>query len=86
VSSTARDNWTAADAVAGLLAACALVLGCLELVYRPVRLAPVALLLVLIATVMTRTQQRLILAALAAIGVCFIVGTALQVITHHPLF
>ena len=86
MTSSTRDTWTSADAVAGMLAACALVLGLLELLYRPFRLAPVALLLVLIATLMSRAQQRLIMVALAAVGIGFIVGTALQVLTHHPLF
>jgi hypothetical protein len=74
------------EIVAGLLAAAALFLGALELVYRPFRLAPAALILALVATVMSRDQQRLIGIAVAVIGVCFVVGAALQVITHHPLF
>jgi hypothetical protein len=61
-------------------------LGALELAYRPFRLAPVALILALIATVMSRDQQRLIGLAIAVIGICFVIGTALQVITHHPLY
>ena len=72
--------------MAGLLAAAALFLGALELVYRPFRLAPVALILVLIATVMSRRQHKLIGIAVAVIGVCFVVGASLQVITHHPLY
>jgi uncharacterized membrane protein YccC len=74
------------ETVAGLLAAAALFLGALELVYRPFRLAPVALLLALIATVMTRKQQRLAGLAIAVIGVCFVVGASVEVITHHPLY
>ena len=74
------------EAVAGLLAAVAIFLGGLELLYRPFRLAPAALILALVATVMSREQQRLIPVALAMIGVCFIVGATLQILTHHPLF
>ena len=48
--------------------------------------APAALLLALIATVMTRKQQRLAGLAIAVIGVCFVVGASVQVITHHPLY
>jgi len=44
------------------------------------------LILVLIATVMSRRHQRLTGIAVAVIGVCFVVGASLQVITHHPLF
>jgi hypothetical protein len=86
VTSEERDRSPAVETVAGLLAAAALFLGALELVYRPFRLAPVALILVLISTVMTRRHQRLTSVAIAVIGVCFVVGASLQVITHHPLY
>ena len=76
----------AREGVAGLLAAFALFLGVFELFYRPFRLAPVALVLLLIATVMSREQQRLIRISFAVVGVCFVAGAALQVTTHHPLF
>lgn len=68
------------------MAACALFLGALELAYRPFRLAPAALILALIATVMSRNQQRLIALAIAVIGVCFVIGASIQVLTHHPLY
>jgi membrane-bound ClpP family serine protease len=86
VSSTTRDDWRPTEAVAGLLAAAALFLGFLELAYRPFRLAPAAVILLLIATVMSRRQQRLIGIGFAVVGVCFVVGAALQVLTKHPLF
>jgi hypothetical protein len=86
VTSPQRDRRRPVEIVAGLLASAALFLGALELVYRPFRLAPVALILALIATVMSRDQQRLIGIAVAVIGVCFVVGAALQVIVHHPLY
>ena len=74
------------EAVAGFLAACALFAGLLELVYRPFRLAPAALLLALVAGVMSREQKRLVVYAVAAIGICFVVGAALAVVTRHPLY
>jgi uncharacterized membrane protein YwaF len=86
VTSTTRDRYPASEAVAGLLATCAIFLGALELFYRPFRLAPAAVILALIATLMTRTQQRLVGLAFATIGICFVAGAALQVVTHHPLF
>jgi membrane-bound ClpP family serine protease len=86
VTSTARDRIRPADAVAGLMAAGALFLGFFELFYRPFRLAPVALILILAATLMSRQQQRLTMLALAVVGICFVVGAALQVWTNHPLF
>jgi hypothetical protein len=87
VTSSARsDTRRPAETVAGLLAAAALFLGALELAYRPFRLAPAALILALIAAVMSREQQRLIAAAVAVIGICFVAGATLQILTHHPLY
>jgi hypothetical protein len=68
------------------MAAGALFLGAFELFYRPFRLAPVALILILGATIMSRRQQRLTAVALAVVGICFVVGATLQVLTKHPLF
>ena len=83
---TARDPIRPAEAVAGFLAAAGLFVGCLELFYRPFRLVPVAVVLLLVATVMSRDQQRLVKLGFAATGICFVAGAALQVITHHPLY
>jgi hypothetical protein len=82
-SSGRSDTRRPAETVAGLIAAAALFLGALELAYRPFRLAPAALILALIATVMSNEQQRLIAAAITVIGICFVAGAAL---THHPLY
>jgi len=86
VSSTSRDRTSPSEAVAGLLASLAIFAGAMELVYRPFRLAPAALLLAIIATVMSREQPRIIPLAYVTIGVCFVAGAALQIITHHPLY
>lgn len=86
MTSTARDRIPPAEAVAGLLAALAIFAGALELVYRPFRLAPAALLLAIVATIMSRDQPRIIPLAYLVIGVCFVAGAALQLITHHPLY
>jgi hypothetical protein len=86
VISSRRETTRPAETVAGLMAAGALFVGALELVYRPFRLAPAALILALVATVMSRDQQRLIALAIAVIGICFVVGAALQILTHHPLY
>jgi hypothetical protein len=40
----------------------------------------------LIATVMSRSEQRLIKLGFVTVGIGFVVGAALQVITHHPLY
>lgn len=86
MSSTSREKLRPADAVAGVLAAGALFLGFFELFYRPFRLTPVAIILALVATAMSKEQHRLASLALIVIGVCFVAGSALQVITNHPLY
>jgi hypothetical protein len=86
VSSTTRDSIRPAEAIAGFLAACGLFLGLLELFYRPFRLVPVAVILLVVATVMSHNQQRLVKLGFAAAGICFVAGAALQVVTHHPLY
>ena len=86
MSSTTDDRPRPAEAVAGLLAAGALFLGVFELFYRPFRLAPAALIMLVAATIMSREQQGLIKVAYAAVGIGFVVGAAIQVLTHHPLY
>jgi hypothetical protein len=86
VTSSAREGWEPVEAVAGLLAAGAMFIGFFELFYRPFRLAPAAVILLLVATVMSTGHQRLIGIGFAVVGICFVAGAALQVITHHPLF
>lgn len=81
-----EEPYRATDAVAGILAAASLFIGALELAYRPFRLAPVALILLLVATVMSRRQQRLIALATAVVGVCFVAGASIQILTNHPLY
>ena len=51
-------TWGAAESVAGVIAAGAIFVGALELVYRPFRLAPAALLVALVAAVMSRQIGR----------------------------
>ncbi|MGZ4289950.1 MAG: hypothetical protein ACXVQZ_04965 [Gaiellaceae bacterium] len=86
MSSTTRDSIRPREVVAGLLAASALFLGLMELAYRPFRLAPAALILLMVATVMSTQQQRLIKLGFAVVAICFVAGAALQILTHHPLY
>ena len=86
MTSSSRDRTPPSEAVAGLLATIAIFLGGMELLYRPFRLAPAALILALVATVMSREQPKLIPVAYAMIGIGFIVGATLQILTHHPLY
>ena len=86
MTSTYFDRRRPSESVAGLLATVAIFLGFFELAYRPFRLAPAALILAIIATVMSRDQPRVIPVAYATIGICFIVGATLQILSHHPLY
>ena len=86
MTSTTCDRNRPAEAVAGLLAAGALFLGAFELLYRPFRLAPAAVIMLIIATIMSREQQGLIKVAYAAVGIGFVVGASIQILTHHPLY
>ena len=83
---TTRQPMRATEVIAGLLAAFACFLGVMELLYRPFRLAPLAVIFLLVAAVMSKDQQRLVRIGFAIVGVCFVVGAALQIVTHHPLF
>ena len=85
-STGARTSIRPVEAVAGFLAAAACFLGGFELFYRPFRLAPLAVILLLVATLMSRDQQRLVRIGFALVGVCFVAGAAIQLLTHHPLF
>jgi hypothetical protein len=86
VTSIPTDRTPPTEAVAGLLASLAIFVGGLELFYRPFRLAPAALVLAIIATIMSREQPRIIPLAYAMIGICFVAGAVLQILTHHPLY
>jgi len=86
VTSPYPDRTPPSEAVAGLLASLAIFVGALELAYRPFRLAPAALILAIVATVMSREQPRVIPVAYATIGICFVAGATLQILTHHPLY
>jgi hypothetical protein len=79
-------TWGTAETVAGILASAAMFVGFLELAYRPFRLAPAALLVALVAAVMSRQQQRLVGLAVAVILVCFLVGASIAVWLSRPLY
>ena len=86
MTSTTRDSYSSAEAIAGLCATLAIFLGAFELFYRPFRLTPVAVVLAILATAMSREQPKLIPIAWASIGIGFIAGATIQLLTHHPLY
>ena len=75
-----------ADAVAGFLAAAAIFISLMGLVYRPVRLVPVAILLGLIATGIGGRNERLAQLSVAVGAASFAVGMTIAVLTGHPLY
>ena len=79
-------RWTAADTVAGLLATVSIFTSCVGLAYRPVRLIPFAILLALVAALMSERQQRVGGLAVAAAVICWTLGMTIAVITKNPLY
>jgi hypothetical protein len=81
---TARDR--PGEVVAGFLSALAIFAGSLAVVYKPVRIAPVALVIALIAAGIGGRHQRLAALATAVVTVGWIAGMIVCVITERPLF
>ncbi len=85
--SAASDRQTPGEAVAGLLASAAIFLSAIAVAYRPARLVPVAAVLALVATAMAGQRHRwLVLAAIAAVGVGWLLGMTAAVVTNNPLY
>jgi predicted branched-subunit amino acid permease len=84
---------TAADVVGGLLAVASIVLSAiaaglgllLDVEARPLKVAPVAIVLALVAGRMTSRYERLALAAVVAAMAGWLVGMTLAVVTENPL-
>lgn len=82
-----RQRIKPSEAIAGILAAGACFLGFMELVYRPFRLAPLAVVFLLIAAVMgSKEQQGLVKTGFAIVGICFVTGAAIQILVRHPIY
>ena len=82
----ANRRWSQADTIAGLLAMIAIFACALGLIWRPVRVIPFAVVLMLIAARMSERQERLVGWALVACVACWTVGMAIAVITENPLY
>ena len=81
----ARER-SAAEAVAGLLAALAITVSFVAWAYRPARLAPAALVVALIAVGIGGRHQRLASFAVAAAAIGWFVGMTIAIITERPIF
>lgn len=75
-----------ADSISGFLCAFSLALSGIAVVRDPGLLAPVAIVLALVATRMTRTHQRLAAVSVAVAGASFFAGMLVAIWTDNPIF
>jgi hypothetical protein len=76
-----------ADVVAGYLATFAIFLAAIAAVYRPVRLAPAAAVIALVAAALAgRRSSRIAQLAIAAAVLGWIIGMTFAVTTERPLW
>jgi cell division inhibitor SulA len=76
-----------AEAVGGFLAAAAIAISVVAVVYRPVRLVPFALVIAFVAVGLTRERHaRLAAAAVAVAALGFVAGMTVAVLTGRPLY
>jgi hypothetical protein len=68
------------------MAAAALFVSLIAVVYRPVRVAPFAILVALIAAGIGGRHSRLAALAVAVGGVSFVAGMVVAVITGHAIY
>ena len=81
-----RQRESPAQAVAGLMASAALFVSLIAVVYRPFRIAPVTILVALIAVGIGGRHERLAIAALVVGTLCWFVGMTLAILLERPLF
>jgi hypothetical protein len=75
-----------ADTVAGFLCAFSLAISGIALVRQPGLLAPVAIVLALVAARMTESHRTLAAFSVAAGGVAFVLGMLVSISTDNPLY
>ena len=81
------DRERPAELAAGYLAAISMTASMLALVYRPVRLAPFAILVGLIAAALARDRHSKLAMAAVAIGtLAWLVGMAIAVALSRPIY
>ena len=80
------DRMTPADAVAGFLAALAILGAALSLVWNPGRLGTASILIAVIACGLATTQRRLAAYALIFAGICWFAGMVIAVVFERPIF
>jgi hypothetical protein len=82
----AEDRYSQADAIAGFLAAAAIVAGLLSIVQKPARIGPVALVVALIAVAIGGRHERLATWAVATVTVGWVLGMIIAVVTENPVY
>lgn len=76
-----------AETAAGFLAAISLTASAIAIVYRPVRLAPFAILIALVASAFAKERhKKLAAAAVIVASVAWLVGMAIAVLTSNPIY
>ena len=84
--STDAHRWSTADTVAGFLATLSIFASAIGLVWRPVRIVPIAILIALVAARMSARNQRIAFYAVIAGVICWTAGMTIAVVTKNPLY
>ena len=84
--STDPHRWSTADTVAGFLATLSIFASAIGLVWRPVRIVPIAILIALVAARMSARNQRIAFYAVIAGVICWTAGMTIAVVTKNPLY
>ena len=74
------------DVIGGLLAAASLAVSAIAIVQTPVRLAPAAILVALVAAAIGGRHRGLATFAVAAAAVAWVVGMTIAIAAENPLY
>ena len=80
------DRYRPAEGVAGLMASAAIFAGVVALAYRPLRIAPFAMLVAIIAAGLGGRHSKLATFAVAATTICWILGMTIAILTASALY
>ena len=86
MSTTPVERARPGEIAAGFLAAISLAASSIAVVYRPVRLAPFAILVALVAAGMAGRQSRLPALAVGVATLAWLVGMTIAVLTSRPIY
>ncbi|MFN2470837.1 MAG: hypothetical protein ABR583_07560 [Gaiellaceae bacterium] len=75
-----------AEVVAGVMATAALFAGAIAIVYRPVRISPIALIVALIAVGIGGRHSRLASLAVGVVSAGWVLGMVYAILTEEPLW